>query len=55
MSRSLLLRIAAITGCVVLAPVGAQAQWWRSAPADFEECADAAEKAATKEEKAAKE
>jgi hypothetical protein len=38
----------------VLAPVGAQAQWWRSAPADFEECADAAEKAATKEEKAAK-
>ena len=29
----------------------AHAQWWRSAPVDFEECADAAEKAETKEEK----
>jgi hypothetical protein len=38
----------------VLTPMAAQAQWWRSAPADFEDCADAAEKAATKEEKAAK-
>jgi hypothetical protein len=50
----LLLQIAAVTGCVAFAPVAAQAQWWRSAPADFEECADAAEKAATKEEKASK-
>lgn len=31
----------------------AQAQWWSRAPADFEECADTAEKAATKEAKAA--
>jgi len=31
----------------------AHAQWWRSAPADFEECAEAAEKAG-KDEKAAK-
>ena len=31
----------------------AHAQWWRSAPADFEECADKAEKAKTKEEKTA--
>jgi hypothetical protein len=31
----------------------AQAQWWSArAPADYEECADAAEKAATKEAKA---
>ncbi|MGY4628073.1 hypothetical protein ACVWY3_005829 [Bradyrhizobium sp. USDA 4486] len=31
----------------------AQAQWWKRAPVDFEECADAAEKAATKTEKTA--
>jgi hypothetical protein len=53
-SRRLLLQIVTVAGCVALTPVGAQAQWWRSAPADFEDCADAAEKAATKEEKAAK-
>jgi len=41
--------IAAIAGCVVLQPWRAQAQWWSRAPADFEECADVAEKAATKE------
>jgi hypothetical protein len=38
--------------CVVLAPSRAPAQWWSRAPADFEECADQAEKAASKEEKA---
>jgi hypothetical protein len=38
-------------GCVVLTPIRAHAQWWRSAPADFEACADAAEKAKTKEDK----
>jgi hypothetical protein len=27
------------------------AQWWKRAPVDFEECADAAEKSATKQEK----
>jgi hypothetical protein len=32
----------------------AHAQWWRSAPADFEECAEAAGKASSKEEKASK-
>ncbi len=36
---------------VALMPLRAQAQWWSRAPADFEECADKAEKAATKEEK----
>ena len=34
-------------------PLRAQAQWWRGAPADFEECADKAEKAATKKDKTA--
>lgn len=35
----------------LLTPSHAQAQWWKRAPVDFEECADAAEKAATKAEK----
>ncbi len=43
------LLIAAIAACVVLQPLRAQAQWWSRAPADFEECADVAEKAATRE------
>ena len=43
--------VAAVALLIALAPVCAHAQWWRSAPADFEECADKAEKAATKEEK----
>jgi hypothetical protein len=46
-SRTVL--FAAIAGCVALQPLRAHAQWWSHAPADFEECADAAEKAATKE------
>lgn len=37
----------------MLAPVRSDAQWWRSAPADFESCADVAEQAKTKEEKTA--
>jgi septum formation inhibitor MinC len=46
------LLIAASAACVVLSPLRVQAQWWSArAPADFEECADAAEKAATKEDK----
>jgi hypothetical protein len=49
-----LLSVAAIGGLLVLAPTGAHAQWWRGAPADFEECSDAAEKASSKEEKASK-
>ena len=43
--------VVAAIGCVVLTPVRAHAQWWRIAPADFEECADVAEKAKTREEK----
>ena len=41
----------AIAGCVVLQPSHAHAQWWSRAPADFEDCADKAEKAPTREEK----
>ena len=48
------LLIAAVATCIVLAPSRADAQWWRSAPADFEDCADRAEKAPAKEEKASK-
>jgi hypothetical protein len=40
---------AAIAASVVLQPWRAHAQWWSRAPADFEECADVAEKAATRE------
>ena len=50
-SRPSALLVAAIGIIVVLSPVRAHAQWWRSAPSDFESCADAAEKAKTKEEK----
>ena len=49
-----LLSVAAIGGLLVLAPPTAHAQWWRSAPADFEECAELAAKAPTKEETTAK-
>ena len=52
-SRPSALFVAAIGTLVVLTPVRAHAQWWRSAPADFEECADAAEKSKTKEDKTA--
>jgi hypothetical protein len=45
--------MAAITAGLVLTP-RAHAGWWGTrAPVDFEECADAAEKAATREAKAA--
>jgi hypothetical protein len=49
-----LLSVAAIGGLLVLAPSSAHAQWWRSAPADFEDCAELAAKAPTKEETTAK-
>jgi hypothetical protein len=43
----------AIVCCVALIPARSQAQWWTPlAPADYEECAGSAEKAATKEAKA---
>jgi hypothetical protein len=49
-SRTLALLIAAMAGGAMLQPSRAQAQWWGSrGPADFEECADIAEKAAARE------
>jgi hypothetical protein len=52
-SRTIILLLAAIGGGV-LQPSHVQAQWWGSrGPADFEECADIAEKAATKEARTA--
>ena len=50
-SRSSLLAAAAVAGLVALGPMRAHAQWWRGTPVDFESCADAAEKAKTKEDK----
>jgi hypothetical protein len=52
--RTSALLIAAIAGGVVLQPPRAHAQWWGSrAPVDFEECADRAEKATTREARTA--
>jgi hypothetical protein len=51
-SRPLLISV--MIGGVVLSPLRAHAQWWGSrGPADFEECADNAEKAATGEARTA--
>jgi hypothetical protein len=49
--RTSALLLAGTVGLIVLQPVRVSAQWWSRAPADFEECADAAEKSATREEK----
>jgi hypothetical protein len=43
--------VVAAAGFFLLTPSHAQAQWWKRAPVDFEACADAAERAATKAEK----
>ncbi|WP_342714146.1 hypothetical protein [Bradyrhizobium sp. B039] len=43
--------LVAAAGFFLLTHAHAQAQWWKRAPVDFEECADAAEKATTKAEK----
>jgi hypothetical protein len=50
-SRLPALLVAAMTGLIALQPRRVDAEWWSHAPADFEECADVAEKAATKEAK----
>ena len=49
--RQSALLLAAIAGCAALTPSCADAQWWSRGPADFEGCADIAEKAASKEAK----
>jgi hypothetical protein len=53
-SRTSTWLIATFAACVVLTPLRAQAQWWSSKPNDFEACADIAEKASIKEEKASR-
>ncbi|GAB6997611.1 hypothetical protein JCM18382A_23790 [Bradyrhizobium sp. 17-4] len=45
--------VAVFVAAVALAPMRAHAQWWRSAPKDFEDCADLAERAKTKQDKTA--
>jgi hypothetical protein len=50
-SRPHALYVAAIAGLLVLQPARVSAQWWNRAPADFEECAEAAEKSATPQDK----
>lgn len=52
-SRATGLCFAAAAAFLLLQSSCAQAQWWKRAPADFEECAEAAEKAASKQEKTA--
>jgi hypothetical protein len=52
-SRIPALLIGAAGALMVLQPSHAHAQWWSHAPADFEECADVAEKAPSKEERTA--
>lgn len=49
-SRSLVTSMAFAASMALIAP-GAQAQWWSRAPADFEDCADKAEKTASKDER----
>jgi hypothetical protein len=52
-SRKSALLYVAIVCCVVLTPARSHAQWWGArAPADYEECAETAEKAASKEARA---
>ena len=45
--------LAVIAALVLLGPSRASAQWWSRAPADFEDCAEAAEKSPSKEAKTA--
>ena len=51
--RNQIVLLALIMGCAVLASSQAAAQWWSHGPADFEECADAAEKNPAKEARTA--
>ena len=45
--------LVAAAGLILLTSSHVHAQWWKRAPVDFEECADAAEKSASKAEKTA--
>src|SRR6185437_14944750 len=52
-SRIATLLVAGFASLWVLHLSRASAQWWHRAPADFEECAEAADKLATKQDKSA--
>jgi hypothetical protein len=52
-SRTAALLVAGFAGLMALHLSRASAQWWHRAPADYEDCAEAADKLATKEEKSA--
>ena len=52
-TRIAALVVAGFASVMVLHLSRASAQWWHRAPVDFEECTEAAEKLATKEEKSA--
>jgi hypothetical protein len=47
--RKSVLLVCATAGFAALMPARVSAEWWSRAPADFEECADNAEKLSTKE------
>jgi len=51
--RRAALIVAALAVVALLQPSRASAEWWKRAPADFEECAEAAASAASKKEKTA--
>jgi len=53
LSRIAALLVAGFASVMLLPMSRASAQWWHRAPADFEECAEAANKLATPEEKTA--
>ena len=50
-SRSTAFLLGMVGVFVLLMPPHAHAQWWKRGPVDFEECADQAEKSATRQEK----
>src|ERR1700761_9144707 len=50
-SRTAALLVAGFAGLMALHLSRVSAQWWHRAPADYEDCAEAADKLATKEEK----
>src|SRR6202012_272067 len=52
-SRHQIVLMVAVAGCVVFSSSIAEAQWWSRGPADFEECADIAEKNPAKEARTA--
>jgi hypothetical protein len=51
--RHQILLALAMIGCSLLSSPSARAEWWSHAPADFEECADMADKVASKDARTA--